>query len=345
MILRLDEIEISQIDKKTKPIIDFFLSDKIIFPSILYSIVIQVETNKFQPVYYINDLENKERKSSTDFFLIIDNDLSKLQKLINLNKLSFNENYKKLILQLLKYLTEKKFDIEKNNYYRVFSTMFLMSFFRIQFIEKPSILLFILWILSQENPDILKYLKNCYNYCDLLCSKDFLSNEFFIYLISIEADDSLLKSIQKLLIDFSFNNSLKDLFHYVLICKLNKNRLRRFINELYRVNDISELSSLLNLLKNDDSFFHNIQITPSQKEIKLTNIIEKLINPQSFDKHQNYIKLINSMKHSVLNIKPSPYFESNEITINASIKNNSELEILKNEINDLIKYKDKLFEC
>ncbi|MFN3411107.1 MAG: hypothetical protein ACK4YF_02975, partial [Exilispira sp.] len=232
-------------------------------------------------------------------------------------------------------------DTSKKHY--IYSTIFLLIFLKNYSAIKPSILLYIFRKIYKIFPEINLLSKEKYPYISLIEILNNFSDDFFYHLIFIDADNSLLNSFQNMILNIQKTEHIIQICNFILICNLNKNRIRKLIYQIDRLNDLNKISFFINKLKEEESFFSNNKITPSQKEIKFSNILEEIINPVYFSKYKEYLKGLNSLNLKILNIKNSLYFEKNEYTINAIIKNKGDLKKLKEEIEILEKNIDIFF--
>ncbi|NMC68103.1 MAG: hypothetical protein GYA61_07750 [Spirochaetales bacterium] len=346
MILNFQKVELEKINKNFKPLIDFSAIDKDSLKEFHNSIFLNSKNDGYIPIVLSEDpFQCKSILKS----LIVEYEVNTIKEIIEDIKL-YNDDYYLIVKRFGKIILNKdsillKDDfIEKYHSYQIFSLIFIMIFFKNTIDSKPSILLYLLFLLANENPKIIEQLKDIFKLYGFFEKIDFIPKDFYIYLISIDADRSLLLELKNLIgTIYSLPKSI-EIIKYILICKLNKNRLRRLIFEIYRLVDLEKFDEFISIMKQDDEFFNDLKITNSQKEIRLSNIINKIINPSFSSRNESFNKLLNSLKLSLINIKPSLSFEKNEFSISANIKNQKELEILKDEIIKLAECKDKIFD-
>ncbi len=346
MIINFQMIEIEKINKNFEPFIDFSIIEKSSFIDFPTSIFLKTDDDGYIPIVLIEDSykNNCNLKS-----LIVEYELSSIKEMIEDKKSYTSDCYQiiKILSEIILNLNTKNYKNDfftKDDFYKIFSFIFIFSFFKNRFESKPAILLYLLYLLTKDNIKIFKYLKDSFKFYSFLEKKDSIPKEFYIYLITIDADKSLLFELKNIIDKFTFFPKLNEIIKYILICKLNKNRLRRFIFEIYRLIDLQKLDEFLMIVEKEDVFFNDSKITSSQKEIKLSNIINKIINPSYSKKYENFNKIVSSLNLGLINIKPSLFFEKNEFSISANIKEQKELEILKDEIIKILENKDNLFD-
>lgn len=349
MIISYDYLIKKEVDKNIKPLIDnSFIEkniDRAFIESIPTSIFLKTNKNKLYPIILLNDFDEK---ISDKKYLIVDYKEDEADKIIK-NIDIFDDNYKKLLLFLNSIILEKKnIELQKNLnktiFYKIFSIIFLLTFFHKILIKKPSIVLYLLFLLVKEFPIILEKFESAYPFYFILSKNQLFNDEFFTYLILVDADKALLFELQKIIEDFNSYPNIRIIFDFCCKFKLNKNRLRRLFLEIYRILDMDKFDYFIDKINEEKVFFDDIKITPSQKEIRLSKIIDNIINPLATLKYDNFNKFISSSGFSLLNIKPSLFFERNEISISANIRNKKDFEILKKEIDKLLQNKDNFFD-
>lgn len=344
MQINIQNIKTDDINKSFGILFDLKLDKKQITPE--YSFLLNTKDYGLIPILLHKDLFNdlpkdQRNRIDSDFFFIIDYNPDILPK-IEINK--YNDEIKKILKISIKILFENIDQKNKKILYCLFSFIFLLTFFNEFIVKKPAILLFLLYKLNEIYSNIIEYFKDEYYFYSILFNSNIISREFLIFLISIEADFSLISELQNLIKEYNFDEKLNDIFKYAIICQFNKNRFRRFIFELYRIKDLNKFVLFFNKLKEEENFFFDPKISGSQKEIKISNIIESIINPAYFNRFLNHNKIINSFNFKILNIKSSEYFEKNEFTISSIIKNKNDIKILSDEVNKLLLNVDKLFD-
>lgn len=339
MILKILKIEYSKIDSNIKPIIDFsFLNDEYsnLFP---YPILLGSKDGSYIKIV--------SKNNSVNTFFVIEMDFAQIANDIEIFFEESNE-YNNIIKSLFFNIYDLNNDTvnieDRSSQKIIFGIFFLFIYLKEILKNRQSLFLFLLFNLYNCYPDTLTILeKNNYIFYFLIKNLEYFNEKLILHLLYIDADKSLLLALQSLIKDITDLNNLYKIFDYALICKINKNRFRRLIDEIYRLNDLNIVDKFLNLLENEKTFFTDSKISSSQKEIRFTNKIERLINPKYYERFFEYTKFINSLNNKILNIKPSSFFEKEEFAINAIIRNKSDLEILKNEIIQLLNNKDKLF--
>lgn len=336
MNLKLLKVNYSSINENFEPILNFSIFNNFNNTIFIYQLLLEVEPDGYIPVIY----QNKSEKNIQDnIFLVFDYNPSLLIKEVE-NLIDEKDNIIQLIRSLVN-IFNLETDTSKKHY--IYSTIFLLIFLKNYSAIKPSILLYIFKKLYKIFPEINLLLKEKYSYINLIEILNNYSDEFFYHLIFIDADNSLLNSFQNMILNIQKTEYIIQICNFILICKLNKNRIRKLINQIDRLNDLNKISFFINKLKEEESFFNNNKITHSQKEIKFSNILDEIINPVYFSKYKEYLKGLNSLNLKILNIKNSLYFEKNEYTINAIIKNKSDIKKLKEEIEILEKNIDMFY--
>jgi len=336
--------EIKKINKKEiinseKPLIEKQISNKIFKEFLQYSLLMQTNENNYIPTVLYKNISEYDDE---DYFIIIKFDKNFIYEIKKNFLISENKYFD---LTYLIFIIIEKIELPNNHFftYDIFSILFFLTFFKPIFIKFPALKIYLAKNLFSRNPEFSLVIKKFYPSFQLLNTSKFCYSNLVNHLIFIEADDSLISQINKFLDNNLNPYELEKIIEHIIICQLNKNRIRKLIDQLYRIKDLRKLDFFFQNLDEEKVFFNDNRISPNQKELKLSNIINLIVNPDYSKSYLESLKLINSLKLNNINIKLSPYFEKTEFSINAIIKNKEEFsqflqdcEILKEKLDTLI---------
>ncbi len=364
MKFNIEKLDKKKIYKNFPQILNPSISFKLFKEVAFYPILLSINKDKYIPIIFFNDIDDYP---DSDIFLIFDYEENIIEQLKN----NLFQNRKDplditcLLIELIENEKENENKSENESFnenenkikehkgkdsnisnlsYTILSILFLMLFYKPVFNSNPAFVIYIMKKLYFYLPDKIMSWKYYDTFSFLISKENFFSFDFLKHLIFIDADKSLLLEINNFFEKNISFNRMEMLVRQIINCQLNKNRIRKLIEQLYRITDLNKFDFFILKLKESENFFNDKKISSNQKELRLSNIINSIINPSYTEKYLRFNKLINNLNFKNLVIKPSFYFEKNEYSISATIKNQDELLQFNREIEILKDNNDKIID-
>lgn len=173
--------------------------------------------------------------------------------------------------------------------------------------------------------------------------ESFDKKDFILYLYSIQADYGLVSSLEETISSIKKSEDKTDkvsgiyekIVEIIITCNFNKNRLKRFIEELERLIDLDILEDFCDLYYKQKVFLDNPAITYSQKDLKISSGINELINPSLVSSIEEINSLISKQNFKNINIFFPANLEKKELSVSISLKDDKDIENLGKELSKL----------
>ncbi len=177
-------------------------------------------------------------------------------------------------------------------------------------------------------------------FSEFIKDENFDSKDFILYLYSIQADYGLVSSLEETISSIKKkedkNNRISGIYEkiveIVIACNFNKNRLKRFIEELERIIDLDTLEDFKKLCEEQKDLLENPAISSSQKDLKISSGINELINPSLFSFTKEINSLISKQNFKNINVFFPANLEKKELSVSISIKEEKDIENLTDEL-------------